>query len=220
MPYIYRLLRKGEEMDEKIFKDNYTYEDLLYILSRLTGEGGCPWDIVQTHKSIRTNMIEEAYELVAAINANDIDNMIEETGDVLLQALFHADIAARNSEFTMDDVINRLCQKLVSRHTHIFGDTNASTESEALASWDAAKAKEKGKKDLKGQLNELSTSMPSLLYAQKAIKKLTKAGFENTAPSITEEAFFEAIKSAVVAGIDMEATLREMTDDLVKSSLK
>lgn len=204
-----------EEGDRSLFKDRYSYGDLIHIMQRLTGEGGCPWDIAQTHESIRINAVEEAYELVAAINNNDIDNMAEETGDLLLQSVLHANIADRQGEFTMLDVIDRLCKKLVGRHTHIFGDNKAGNAAEALASWDAAKAKEKQAKDLRAQLESLSQDMPSLLYAQKAIKKMVKAGLVNNATPATATQLLSAVAGSVNAGVDGEVDLRAEVDKLV-----
>lgn len=204
------------EGNGSLFKARYCYGDLLHIMERLTGEGGCPWDIAQTHESIRTNAVEEAYELVAAINNNDIDNIEEETGDLLLQSVFHADISARGGGFTIEDVIDRLCRKLVSRHTHIFGGTKANSEAEALASWDAAKAKEKKGKTLPEQLEGLSKDMPSLLYAQKAVKKLVKAGLIDEAEEVNSRQLLSAVLGAVNAGVDAEVDLRRETDELVR----
>ncbi|MCL2796444.1 MAG: hypothetical protein FWD58_00075 [Firmicutes bacterium] len=126
-------------------KPRYGFADLVRITERLTAPDGCPWDQVQTHASIAKNATEEAAELVAAIEANDVDNILEESGDVLLQGVFHGDIARRAGEFTIYDVIDRLCKKLVSRHTHVFGSDKAANAEEALRMWNNAKTKEKGK---------------------------------------------------------------------------
>lgn len=119
------------------------FGDLLRVMERLTAPDGCPWDRAQTHESIRQNMIEEAYEAVDAIDAQDADGMIEEFGDVIMQAVFHANIADRNGAFDISDVLSGLCRKLYTRHTHIFGADHASDAGEALTAWEAAKAKEK-----------------------------------------------------------------------------
>ena len=124
-------------------KPRYGFADLVRITERLTAPDGCPWDKEQTHASIAPNAIEEANELAEAVAANDIDNILEESGDVLLQGVFHGDIARRAGEFTVYDVVDRLCKKLVSRHTHIFGSDKATTAEEALAFWKAAKKSEK-----------------------------------------------------------------------------
>ena len=126
-------------------KERYGYQDLMRIMERLTAPGGCPWDQEQTHTSIAKNAIEEANELSEAIALGDIDNMLEESGDVILQGVFHGDIGRRSGEFTTEDVIDRLCKKLVSRHTHVFGQDRAADAAEALSFWKAAKTKEKEK---------------------------------------------------------------------------
>lgn len=127
-------------------KTRYNFADLIKIMSILRGENGCMWDKEQTHESIRKNLIEEANELVEAINNDDIDNIIEECGDVLLQSIFHAKIAEDSGEFELSDVLSTLGTKLVSRHTHIFGDDKAESSEQALEFWRAAKLKEKLKK--------------------------------------------------------------------------
>ncbi|MCL2061194.1 MAG: hypothetical protein FWH03_01025 [Firmicutes bacterium] len=120
-------------------KARYGYPDLIRITQRLTAPDGCAWDKAQTHGSIAKNALEEAAELTQAIANNDIQNMQEECGDVLLQAVFHGDIARRNGTFTIEDIIDTLCKKLITRHTHVFGSDKAATEEEALAFWNNAK---------------------------------------------------------------------------------
>ena len=104
-------------------------------MDNLLGENGCPWDKEQTHESLRPNMIEEAGEAAQAIDQGDMDQLAEELGDVLLQVLFHAKIAEKNGSFTMDDVLIKLADKLVGRHTHVFGEDTALTAEEALLIW-------------------------------------------------------------------------------------
>lgn len=163
--------------DLGISKVRYTFSDLMRIMSRLTAPDGCPWDKEQTHESIRINLIEEAYEAVDAIDSGDSDNMVEELGDVLLQAIFHCDIASRHGEFTLEDVITALCTKLVTRHTHIFGENKAEDSSSALGFWEKAKAKEKNYTSVFDQIDRLPQNFPAMLRCEKTIKKLTKAGY-------------------------------------------
>ncbi|MCL2630466.1 MAG: hypothetical protein FWD49_02940 [Firmicutes bacterium] len=120
-----------------------TFGDLLEVMRRLRSENGCPWDKAQTHASIRENLLEEANELAEAIDLNDRDKMLEESGDVLLQAIFHAIIAEENGEFSINDMITALTKKLIWRHTHIFGTDHANNPEEALEFWKKAKAVEK-----------------------------------------------------------------------------
>lgn len=157
-------------------KDRYNAVDAVRVIERLTHEDGCPWDKVQTHESIRVNMIEEAYEAVDAIDNRDVANMREEFGDVFLQSLLQSDIARRAGEFDFDDVCDELCKKLIGRHTFIFGEDNAGNADEALVLWEKAKATEKHYDTVRSQLEKLPSNFPSLLRCQKAYKKIKKSG--------------------------------------------
>ncbi len=160
-------------------KNRYNAADALRVIYRLTQkDGGCPWDKVQTHDSIRINMIEEAYEAVDAIDKRDVANMREEFGDVFLQSILQSDIARRSGEFDFDDVCDELCKKLISRHTFIFGADSANNADEALGLWEKAKAVEKNYDSVKTQLSKLPDNFPSLLLCQKSYKKMKKAGAE------------------------------------------
>ncbi len=137
-------------------KDRYGAADAVRVIDRLMQKpGGCPWDSVQTHESIRINMIEEAYEAVDAIDKHDIENMREEFGDVLLQSLLQSAIARREGEFDFADVCDELCKKLIARHTFIFGADAASDPEEAIALWDRNKAVEKKYVSVMDQLSRL-----------------------------------------------------------------
>lgn len=157
-------------------KARYNALDAMRVIERLTHEDGCPWDKAQTHRSIRVNMIEEAYEAVDAIDKRDVENMREEFGDVFLQSLLQSDIARRAGEFDFCDVCDELCKKLIGRHTFIFGDDDAGNADEALALWEKAKATEKHYDTVKSQLQKLPDEFPSLLRCQKAYKKIKKSG--------------------------------------------
>ncbi|MDI9490577.1 MAG: nucleoside triphosphate pyrophosphohydrolase [Clostridiaceae bacterium] len=173
-------------------KDNYTWQELLDIFYFLRSEQGCPWDQKQTHQSIRSNMIEEAYEAVEAIDEQDPAKLKDELGDVLLQVIFHAQISAEDQEFEMQDVINNLAQKLIRRHTHIFAEDSAKTEQDALNTWQKNKIKEKGQKTIADSLEDVPKSFPALSKAYKVQKKAAKVGFdwdnaEDTIAKIFEE---------------------------------
>ncbi len=202
------------EGDDGLFKKRYSDGDLLHVMQRLTAEDGCPWDKAQTHESIRINAIEEAYELCDAIDAHDLANMEEEIGDLLLQAVFHMDIAERTGEFGRLDVINALVHKLVSRHTHIFGADKATDPDEALKFWEAAKATEKNARGLEEQLSRIPESFPALLKAQKVLKKLVKNGLINDAPSASARDLFLALCGCAKEGIDAEAELSKLVTRL------
>ena len=128
------------------FKEKYTYEDLLEIMRILRCPEGCVWDREQDHKSIRRSFIEETYEAVEAIDNDDPVLLQEELGDVLLQVVFHAQIEAEAGRFTMDDVADGICKKMIYRHPHVFGSVEVKNSDEVLTNWDALKQKEKHQK--------------------------------------------------------------------------
>lgn len=206
--------------DVSLCKKRYAPGDLKRIMQRLTAPDGCPWDKEQTHESIRANLIEEAYEAVDAVDAGDLDAMREEFGDVLLQAVFHCDIAERTGEFSAGDVVTELCKKLYSRHTHIFGENRAEDSDQALRHWEAAKAEEKQYVSLYDILARLPKGFPSLLRAEKAYKKALKAGKELAAEPLDEEALaqslFELVKRAAAAGIDSETALNKKIESYIE----
>lgn len=158
--------------------NNSSFAELTRIMKRLTAPDGCPWDKAQTHQSIRINLIEEAYEAVQAITDGNFDGMIEELGDVLLQVVFHCDIALRSDEFTLEDVIKGLNDKLVSRHSHIFGTDKADSASGALNVWEKNKMKEKHQSTFAAAVNDVPSIFPALLRAQKVAKRVEKGGWK------------------------------------------
>lgn len=127
-------------------KENYNFNDLVEIVKILRAPDGCPWDREQTHKSIRSNFIEETYEAVEAIDTDDLDLLKEELGDVLLQVALHAEIESEQGTFDINDVCDGICKKLIIRHPHVFGDVNADTTEKVLKNWDAIKMKTKSQK--------------------------------------------------------------------------
>ncbi len=156
-------------------KQRFNFMDLYQIMVILRSENGCEWDKAQTHESIRANIIEEAYELVEAINNQDIDNMIEESGDLMLQSIFHCIIGEDLGEYNTEDALSAICSKLIFRHPHIFGDIKANNVEEALASWDAAKAKEKHYTSLSSKMDSITKALPALIKANKMLSVLKKA---------------------------------------------
>ena len=151
-------------------------ERLIEIVATLRSENGCQWDREQTHQSLRPNMLEEAYEAVDAIDENDMPNLREELGDVLLQVVLHAQIAKDEGEFDIEDVAKELSDKLIHRHPHVFGDAKVSSTDDILNAWDKLKKEEK--KDRKSILDGISKSQSALMSAQKISKKAVKVGFE------------------------------------------
>ena len=159
---------------------------LVEIIARLRAPGGCPWDREQTHMTLRAHLIEEAYEVLSAIEKNDDTNLQEELGDLLLQPMMHAQIASEENRFAIDDVLNGIADKLVRRHPHVFGDSDVSGSDEVLRNWDAIKQREKQSIANNGSigstpasiLEEISSSQPALLEALEISKKAARSGFE------------------------------------------
>ena len=162
-------------------------QGLVDTIWRLRQPDGCPWDREQTHASIARNMIEEAYEAVDCIEADDVVHLREELGDVLMQVVLHAQIAADAGEFTLEDVARDIDAKLIRRHPHVFGDAAAQGSDEVLSIWERVKLEEKVSKDAaaagsgaapEGLLDSVPTSLPALMQAQKVSRKAAAVGFE------------------------------------------
>ena len=165
-------------MIDFIKKDSYDIKDLARIVSILRGPGGCPWDGEQTHASLRRGLIEESYEVIEAINAEDPEHLKEELGDLLLQVVFHADIEKDAGRFTLDDVADGICKKLIFRHPHVFGEVQVTCTDEVLVNWEELKRKEKGQESYTDTLNAVARTLPGLWRAEKVQNKAKKAGFD------------------------------------------
>jgi MazG family protein len=147
------------------------------IMHRLRAPGGCPWDAEQTHETLVTNLVEEAYETIDAIQRHDHKHLEEELGDLLLQVVFHSEIAAEAGRFNLDDVARGISDKLVHRHPHVFANSEAATTEAVLRQWDEIKRSEKGT-DKKPYLHDTGKGLPALLRAFKLQKKAAKVGFD------------------------------------------
>jgi MazG family protein len=148
-------------------------------MHRLRAPGGCPWDREQTHLSLIPNLIEEAYETAAAIRSGDTAHLQEELGDLLLQVVFHGELGAETDSFDFDSICTAISDKLVRRHPHVFGDSEAATTAEVLQQWDAIKAAEKGPAaSPRGYLDGVGTGFPALLRARELQKRAAKVGFD------------------------------------------
>ena len=174
-------------------KDKYTIDDLLEIMRILRSENGCPWDRVQTHESIKKSLIEECYEAIDALDKGDMKAFSNELGDVLLQVVFHARISEENGGFDFDSVLYELCNKLITRHSHVFGEDNAKNAEEALGAWEKNKKKETGSASYTDMINDVPHGFPALLRAQKVQKKAAAAGFDwDSEEGVWEKLFEEA----------------------------
>lgn len=166
-------------MVEYPIKERYDFDDLCEIVKVLRSKDGCPWDRVQTHTSVRRDFIEETYEAIEGIDSGDPEILREELGDVLLQVVFHANIADGEGEFTIDDVLTDICKKLIIRHPHVFTAkaeyAGVETPEEVLKNWNEIKMQTKGQKTLNDSLEGITKAMPALMRAQKIASKMRKA---------------------------------------------
>ena len=159
-------------------KESYNINDLVEIMRLLRAPGGCPWDAEQTHESIKKNLIEEAYEVIEAINKQDTELLCEELGDLLMQVIFHSSMEEEKAVFTFDDVCDGICKKLIERHPHVFGETKISGVDDVLTNWDAIKRKTKGQKTTTQSMLSVPRELPALMRATKLQKKAADVGFD------------------------------------------
>ena len=190
------------------FKSRYGIDDLLKIMKILRSENGCPWDKVQTHESIRTDLIEECYEVCEGIDSNSPKILKEELGDLLMQVVFHAEIEAEQNNFDFNDVCNDICQKLIFRHPHVFGEGDkkikADTEDEVLKNWDALKKASKQQNTYTETLESVPKTFPALLRGEKVCKRAARAGL----PINNAENCVEKIKA------DLDVLIRRASTEL------
>lgn len=223
------------------FKEKYNINDMLKIMEILRSENGCPWDREQDHHSIRKDFIEEVYEAVEAIDLEDTALLREELGDVLLQVVFHSRIEEENGSFCFDDVVDEVCQKLIIRHPHVFGDVKVKDTAEVLSNWNDIKQETKGQESYTDTLKSVCSTLPALMRAEKTGKRAKRAGldFKNVEDAlnaleseiaelkaaISEEGnvneemgdvLFSAVNVARLLDIDAEESLTASTDKFVK----
>jgi len=151
---------------------------LLEIMHTLRAPGGCPWDIEQTHESLIPCLIEEAYEVAEALHANDSESMTDELGDLLLQVVFHAEIANETDRFDFEDIARAISDKLVRRHPHVFGNSDVKDSDGVLRQWEEIKQQEKGASKSDYHIKRANDGLPSLMAARKLQKKAAEVGFD------------------------------------------
>ena len=199
-------------------KEDFTFEDFRALVRFLRSPEGCSWDREQTHKSLRNNFVEEAYEVCEGIDFDDSDLLCEELGDVLLQVLFHAGIAEDEGAFSTEDVINGVAKKMVRRHPHLF-----SPEQKTSDTWEELKRKEKKEKGLKDSLLRISKSLPALKRAEKIAKKVGDAACKEKIPPSEEEknkigeGLYQICCAAVEQNIDPEEALNRYLAKIVEN---
>jgi len=202
-----------------IEKTRFNLNDLFEIVTALRAENGCPWDKVQTRETIKNNLIEEAYEMYDAIENGDIDGILEESGDMFLQLVFHTIFAEEEHEYDRTDVLSGICSKLIFRHSHVFGTDKAKDGEQALDIWEKNKSKEKGYANGREYLDLVPHSFPALMRAEKMQKRAAKYNFDFSSENqiydkIAEET--EEVRQAkalvVSAGKDEDALKSEIGD--------
>lgn len=203
-------------MDEKLDGVKRLYE----VMKRLRAPGGCPWDREQTLQTLKPCLMEETYELLEAMDGDDLALHVEELGDVLLQVVFQCAIREEEGRFTFDQVANTLAEKLIRRHPHVFGDVDAKTSGQVLRNWEAIKQTEKGKKPDRSALDGVPAALPALLKAQRMQAKASRVGFDwkdaTGATGKIEEELGE-LKEAVASGD--KAKMTEEMGDLLFSAV-
>jgi tetrapyrrole methylase family protein / MazG family protein len=153
------------------------FDRLMEIMRKLRAPGGCPWDAEQTHESLKRYLLEEAYEVIEAIDSGDRAHLKEELGDLLLQPVFHAAIAEEKGDFTMDQVLDTINEKLIRRHPHVFGDEVIESSEAQVTNWEKIKKQEKGV-ERKSALSGIPPELPALMKAQKITEKAARVGFD------------------------------------------
>lgn len=155
----------------------YTFEQLVAIMRKLRAPGGCPWDAEQTHESLTRYLLEETYEVIEAIDEKSPQHLKEELGDLLLQPVFHAAIAEESGDFNIEDIINTLCDKLIRRHPHVFGDLEIKDSNAQVENWEQIKKLEKGD-ERPSALSGVPADLPALMKAHKISEKASRVGFD------------------------------------------
>jgi tetrapyrrole methylase family protein/MazG family protein len=205
--------------------------DLVRVMARLRGPDGCPWDLEQDHRTLARHLLEEAHEVLEAIDDGDPERLREELGDLLLQVVFHAQMAADSGSFDVDDVAAGITAKLIRRHPHVFGDVQVSGADEVLVNWERIKAEEKGERPVE---DDIPATLPALARAAKVQRRAAGWGFEwrtteaamaklreelseldsATAEEAEDElgdVLFAAVSVARQLGVDAESALRRST---------
>ncbi len=189
-------------------------------MQRLRGPGGCPWDREQTHESLRPYLLEESYEVLEAMDSGDDDEFRDELGDLLLQVVFHAQLARERDAFDSRDVIQAICEKLVRRHPHVFGDGKAVSAEEVSANWSRIKTAERIAKNAASDqtppsaVDGIPEALPSLLRAHRIGEKASHAGFDWSHPRDVESKILEELEEVREAG-DQRPELEEELGDLL-----
>ena len=211
-------MTRNEKLQAMLAKEEYDARDLVTIVELLRLPGGCPWDREQTHQSLRRDMIEETYEVVEAIDADDPVLLREELGDALLQIVLHARIEEEEGRATFDEIAGDVCRKMIHRHPHVFGDTKVRSVGEVLANWEDIKSAEKSRTMLTDKLTSIPRQFPALMRAAKVGKKAKALDFPDTAAVVAKlREELSEVEEAITAG-DGNAIFEEMGDLLLTAA--
>ena len=211
-------MTRNEKMEMILKKKAYTADDLVTIVELLRLPGGCPWDMEQTHTSIRNDLIEETYEVIEAIDNGDSALLREELGDVLLQLVMHARMEQEQGRFEFNDVIDDVSKKMIHRHPHVFGDVVAETSDQVLSNWEVIKSEEKSRETVTDKLNAIPRQYPALMRAAKVGKKAKMMDFPDAA-SVADKVGEELaeVRAAMASG-NNEALAEEIGDLLLSAA--
>ncbi len=219
----------SEEAQASAERAGAAFANLVAVMARLRAPGGCPWDAEQTHQSLAVHLVEEAYETLEAIDSGDMHHLREELGDLLLQVVFHSEIAADGEHFDVAEVVEELVGKLVRRHPHVFGEVKVSGAAEVVANWEVLKREQQGRTSL---AEGLPKGLPALIHAHKVIRRASGAGYEvassperlaelaaTAARERTDSSIggllLEAVALAGEAGVDPEGALRRKANEVL-----
>ena len=190
-------------------KDKYDIDDLLEVTRILRSENGCPWDREQDHKSVRMNVLEEAYEVMEAIDADDAAMLKEELGDLLFQAVFHCEIEKERGRFEFNDICDDVTKKMIYRHPHVFGDVNVNNSDDVLKNWDKLKKKSKHQDTVADTLDSVPMVLPALMRGEKVFKRASNAGVALSGTSEAVDLVKEKLASLELAINDKNEALTE-----------
>lgn len=172
------LVKEGKYMSNVTGQSSYPLDPLVQIMKELRGPEGCPWDKEQTHESLKRYLIEETYEVIEAIELADMNKLREELGDLLLQIVFHAELASEKSAFDMNDVVEAIAHKMRTRHPHVFGHEKVDSAAQVLVNWENIKDKEKAEAGERKTLMDVPRGLPALLRAEKIQARASRVGFD------------------------------------------
>ena len=238
-------MSRTDELKNKLKNETkHDFNSLRELVEVLRSEGGCPWDIEQTHQSIKHSIIEEGYELIEMLDEEDWEKVADESGDLLLQIVFHAQIGRENGEYDMSDVYKVVCEKMVHRHPHVFGNVKVENSEEVLENWNKIKRDDRGQKTVAQEMAAVSSALPSLMRAEKIQNKAEKGGYvfgeptkvaetvgslmdvlsKNTEQEIAEKyigkMLFEIVSVAKKLGVDAETALNKHSEIFIQEYSK